>query len=102
MKRLNLEGDVDRERALLFAEELSGLKLSDVPVEVELGSVELEDAAVVALLADGIRKVARRVGLIRLLRPPQTLAHTLYRIGALGPDACIEVLDPREELGTSS
>jgi ABC-type transporter Mla MlaB component len=101
MTHLSLAGDVGRDVALLFVEQLAGLERSDAPVELDLEDAELEDARVVALLVDGVRQAAHRTGAVRLLRPPQTLAHALYRVGALGAGGGLEVVEPREELGSA-
>jgi ABC-type transporter Mla MlaB component len=101
MTHLTLAGDVGREVALLFVEQLAGLERSDAPVELELEDAEVVDARVVALLVESIRQAAHRTGSVRLLRPPQVLAHALYRVGALGAGSVLEVIEPREELGSA-
>ncbi len=100
--RLTLKGVVDRDIAALFVEQLATLSREDAPATIDLEEAELEDAAMVATLVDHLRQAAHRIGTIILLRPPQVLAHSLYRIGALGPRAFIQVVEPREEIGTSS
>ncbi len=95
---LTLEGLLDREMAALLVEQLSELGPEDRPVTLDLTLVDLEDAAVTALLVDALRQTARRVGELKLLRPPQVLAHSLYRVGALGKST-LQLVEPRQELG---
>jgi ABC-type transporter Mla MlaB component len=100
--RLALKGTIDRDIAALFVEQLATLAREDAPVEIDLEEADIEEAAIVAVLVDHIRQAAYRIGSVVLFRPPQVLAHALYRIGAMGPRAVIQVIEPREELGTSS
>lgn len=102
MDRLTLKGTVDRDIAALFVEQLASLSLEDAPVEIDLEEADIEDGPICAVLVDHLRQAAYRVGTVILFRPPQVLAHALYRIGVLGPRAVIQVVEPREELGTSS
>lgn len=102
MDRLTLKGTVDRDIAALFIEQLASLSLEDAPVEIDLEEADIEDGQICAVLVDHLRQAAYRIGSLILFRPPQVLAHALYRIGALGPRAVIQVIEPRDELGSSS
>lgn len=98
---LSLAGEIERDVAALFIEQLAGLEREDAPIVVDLEEAEIEDATVAATLVEHLRQTAARVGTVRLLRPPQILAHALYRVGApLG--ASIQLVEPREELGPAS
>lgn len=97
---LSLKGQIDRDIAALFIEQLSGFSREDAPLVLDLEEAELDDAAVVAVLVDHLRQAARRVGAIQVLRPPQVLAHGLYRVGALA-GSTLQLIEPREELGAS-
>jgi anti-anti-sigma regulatory factor len=99
---LSLKGTVDRDIAALFTEQLASLAREDAPVSIDLEEADIEDAALAATLVDHLRQAAHRIGALILVRPPQVIAHSLYRIGALGPRAEIQVIEPREELGRSS
>jgi ABC-type transporter Mla MlaB component len=101
-QRIALKGTVDRDIAALFVEQLAGLAREDAPLNIDLEECDIEDASIAAVLVYHIRQCAHRIGTVILFRPPQVLAHGLYRIGALGPRAVIQVVEPREELGTAS
>jgi ABC-type transporter Mla MlaB component len=98
---LTLKGTIERDIAALFIEQLSSFSKEDAPLVLDLEEAEIEDASVAAMLVDYLRQTAARVGSVQILRPPQVLAHGLYRIGALGPSS-IQLVEPRSELGTSS
>lgn len=102
MTILALKGEVDRDIAALFVEQLASLGRPDAPVTLDMREAELEDAAVTALLVDALRHAALRTGGLQVLEAPQVLAHCLYRVGALGKGSTIQLVEPREELGTSS
>ena len=98
MNDLKIAGVLDEDLAALFAEQLSGLEES---CAIDLSEADLEDASVTAGLIDIIRTTARRISGLTLIGAPQVLAHGLYRIGAITDD-CVTLVDPREEIGTSS
>ena len=99
---LRVEGLIDRDVAALLREQLSGLSPSKEGNRVDLGEADIEDAVVVSLLIEALRDTAQRLGSLEVVGAPQVLAHGLYRVGALGPNANLRLIDPREELGTSS
>ena len=53
------------------------------PLRLELGELELLDGVAVARAVTGLRALLARHGALELFEPPQSLAHTLYRVGAL-------------------
>lgn len=67
---------------------------SPAPLVVDLFELELEDAAAVAGAVDALRAVAA-VRPIKVRHAPHWLAHSLYRVNALGDRLCLEA--PREE-----
>ncbi len=102
MTTLALTGDVDRDIAALFIEQLAGLTTADAPLTLDMAEADVEDAQVCALLIEAIRQAALKVRSVQLIEPPQVLAHGLYRVGALAPGTAIHVVDPRSEIPTSS
>lgn len=103
MTNLSLKGDVTIDVATLFAEQLSMLTKSDSPVTIRMSEADLENAEVVSLLVSHVRQAAIRVGRVQLIEPPQVLAHCLYRIGALETGAAtIQLIEPRQEIGTAN
>lgn len=102
MTTLALKGEVGRDIAALFVEQLASLTTADAPLTLDMCEADVEDAQVTALLIEAIRQAALKVKSVQLLEPPQVLAHGLYRVGALAPGTAIHVIDPRSEIPTSS
>lgn len=98
--QITLSGQVERDVALLFVEQLAAFDRDDAPLTIDMEDADIEDGVVAAMLVEHIRQAAERVGAVRLLRPPQVLAHCLYRIGTLGPASAIQLIEPRAEIGT--
>lgn len=101
MTTLTLKGQLERDVAALLIEQLAGLGREDAPLTLDMGEADIDDAGVATILVDHIRQTAQRVGAVQILRPPQVLAHGLYRVGALGMST-IELIEPRQEIGSSS
>jgi ABC-type transporter Mla MlaB component len=99
---LTLKGQIERDVAALFIEQLSALGREDAPLILDMADADIEDSRVCTMLVDYIRQTAERVGSVQILHAPQILAHSLYRVGALGSRSSIELIEPREELGISS
>lgn len=95
---LRLEGEIDPQVLALFLEQLASAPSGEL--EVDLEEADVSAAAVVARLADALRREARRIGRVRVIRAPQVLAHTLYRVGALGRGT-LELVEPRDEIGSA-
>jgi hypothetical protein len=98
---LTLKGQVERDVAALFVEQLAGLGKEDAPLILDMREADVEEARVCTMLVDHIRQTAERVGAVQILHAPQILAHALYRIGALGRESSIELIEPREEIGSA-
>jgi ABC-type transporter Mla MlaB component len=97
---LELKGQIERDVAALFIEQLAALGREDAPLTIDMADADVEDASVATMLVDYIRETARRVGSVQIVKAPQVIAHALYRIGAMG--GVIQLIEPRVELGTSS
>jgi ABC-type transporter Mla MlaB component len=97
---LVLKGQIERDVAALFIEQLAGLGREDAPLTIDMEDADVEDSSVATMLVDYIRETAHRVGAVQIVRPPQIIAHSLYRVGALG--GAIQLVEPRQEIGTSS
>lgn len=102
MNPFRVEGLLDRDIAALLIEQLSTVSGSDELTRIDLSEADLEDAIVVSSLIDALRTTAERLGKLEVFGAPQVLAHGLYRVGALGPNAKLRLIEPREEIGTSS
>lgn len=98
---LSADGDLLGDRLSALLETLEHLPPETRRLELDLAEADLDDDPnAVATLAAALRRSARRLERLRLHRPPQVLAHTLYRVGAL-TDGRLEILDPRSEIGLS-
>ncbi|MFP6870739.1 MAG: hypothetical protein VCE91_15645 [Nitrospinota bacterium] len=75
---------------------LSGL------VELMMEEAELADGLSVTRLVDAVRLLMNRHERVRLIRSPQMLAHSFYRLGMLTEGTRLELIEPREEEGGAS
>lgn len=66
--------------------------------DIDLGELDLDEGIAVAEAVNAVRGLAALWGPVRLLEAPQMLAHTLYKVGALGP--ALQLIDPRSDEGT--
>jgi hypothetical protein len=66
--------------------------------ELLMEDAELTDGISVTHMVDAVRLLLRSYGQVRLIRSPQMLAHSLYRVGMLQGGG-LELVEPREEEG---
>ena len=97
-----LTGDLDAEGAARVLETMEGESLCADLTSLDLEELELIDGVAVARMVDLIRLLLNGSGRVRVLKSPQSLAHTLYRVGMLEGDARLELVDPRQEEGTTN
>ena len=69
---------------------------------LDLEELELLDGSAVALMVDLVRLLLSGSKRVEVLKSPQSLAHTLYRVGMLEGDARLELIEPRQEEGTTN
>ena len=69
---------------------------------LDLEELELIDGSAVARMVDLIRLLLSGSKRVEVLKSPQSLAHTFYRVGMLQGDARLELIEPREEEGTTN
>ncbi len=100
--RFVLLGDVDAAAAGRVLKALETEMVREGGVELMMEEAELTDAVSVARMVDAVRLLVARHGNVRLIRSPQTLAHSLYRVGMLREGAPLELIEPREEEGSAS
>ena len=53
-------------------------------------------------MVDAVRLLVDRFDQVRLIRSPQMLAHSIYRLGMLTEGSRLELVEPREEEGEAS
>jgi hypothetical protein len=93
-------GDVSAAQAPAFcAALLAAARRGEGPARLALEALDLDDGVAVALAVDAVRALGRERGVV-LVRAPQMLAHTLYKIGAVGSRIALEA--PRYDEGTLS
>lgn len=92
-----LEGELDRHSAAALRRWSEGFPGVAGPLRLELGELEIVDGDGASQAIDAIRLLLQRSPRLTLSHAPQTLAHTLYRVGMLGEGSRIELLAPREE-----
>ena len=97
-----LSGDLDAEGAARVLEAMEGEGLRAEIASLDLEELELIDGASVARMVDLIRLLLSVSKRVEVLKSPQSLAHTLYRVGMLEGDSRLELVDPRQEEGTTN
>ena len=97
-----LTGDLDAEGAARVLEAVEGQALNADLTSLDLEELELIDGAAVARMVDLIRLLLSGSERVQVLKSPQSLAHTLYRVGMLEGDARLELVEPRQEEGTTN
>lgn len=97
-----LSGDLDAGGAARVLEAMESESLRVGITSLDLEELELLDGAAVARMVDVIRLLLSASRRVEVLKSPQSLAHTLYRVGMLEGDARLELVDPRQEEGTTN
>ncbi len=97
-----LAGDLHAEGAARVLEAMEGQVLGADLTSLDLEELELIDGSAVALMVDLIRLLLDGSKRVEVLKSPQSLAHTLYRVGMLEGDARLELIEPRQEEGTTN
>jgi hypothetical protein len=100
--RFVLLGDVDAGGAGRVLKALEAEMVREGGVELMLEEAELTDAISVARMVDAVRLLVGRHAHVRLIRSPQLLAHSLYRVGMIREGAPLKLIEPREEEGSAS
>ncbi len=97
--RFILAGDLDAGGAARVLEAMESQVLGAELSHLDLEELELLDGAAVARMVDLVRLLLSGSQRVRVLKSPQSLAHTLYRVGMLEGDARLELIEPRQEEG---
>jgi len=100
--RFVLSGDVDAASAEKILRALLDGSGEGKAAELLLDEAEITDGPATARMVDAVRLLLARFSRLRLVRAPQALAHTLYRVGMLRPGGRIELVEPREEEGRAN
>lgn len=97
-----LLGDVDFDGAGRIFEAFEAGPGRGGPVELMMEEAELTDGLSVTRMVDAVRLLVDRFDQVRLIRSPQMLAHSIYRLGMLTEGSRLELVEPREEEGEAS
>ena len=81
---------------------MEGQALDADLASLDLEELELLDGAAVARMVDLIRHLLSASSRVEVSKSPQSLAHTLYRVGMLEGDSRLELIAPRQEEGTTN
>lgn len=100
--RFILSGDVDAASAEKILRALLDGSGEGKAAELHLDEAEITDGPATARMVDAVRLLLARFARVRLVRAPQALAHTLYRVGMLRPGSRLELIAPREEEGRAN
>ena len=93
-----LLGDVDSGGAERVLEAFQSESGQSGTVELLMEDAELTDGVSVTHMVDAVRLLLKSYEQVRLIRSPQMLAHSLYRVGMLQGGG-LELVEPREEEG---
>jgi hypothetical protein len=93
-----LLGDVDSGGAVRVLEAFQAESGQSGTVELLMEEAELTDGVSVTHMVDAVRLLLKSYEQVRLIRSPQMLAHSLYRVGMLQGGG-LELVEPREEEG---
>jgi ABC-type transporter Mla MlaB component len=74
---LALSGWIEADVAALFVEQLAGLSSLDAPLSLDLRQARLDDPRIAAMLAEGIRQTAQRIGAVEVIGAPTALRKAL-------------------------
>ena len=97
-----LTGDLDAQGAARVLEAMEGQAIEADLTSLDLEELELIDGAAVARMVDLVRHLLSGSNRVEVLKSPQSLAHTLYRVGMLEGEARLELVEPRQEEGTTN
>jgi len=97
-----LLGDVDFDGAKQIFEAFEADPGRNGPAELMMEETELIDGLSVTRMVDAVRLLVSRHERVRLIRSPQMLAHSFYRLGMLTEGTRLELVEPREEEGGAS
>ena len=101
-ERFTLSGDLDTEGAARVLVAMEGEVMDADFTSLNLEELDLLDGAAVARMVDLIRLLLSGTKRVEVIKSPQSLAHTLYRVGMLEGDTRLELVDPRQEEGTTN
>jgi hypothetical protein len=93
-----LLGDVNSGGAARVLEAFQAESGQSGMVELLMEEAELTDGISVTHMVDAVRLLLKSYEQVRLIRSPQMLAHSLYRVGMLQGGG-LELVEPREEEG---
>lgn len=97
-----LVGDVNSAGAARILEALQAESPRGGQATWMMEEAELTDGPSVTRMVEAARLLLKRHDRLCIVRAPQMLAHSIYRLGMLEGDSGIELIEPREEEGTAS
>jgi anti-anti-sigma regulatory factor len=93
-----IEGDLNHENAEAFRQALGLLKAEpDSKTVLDMSGFDVDDGIGVAIAINALRDLLERAGWVQLIGAPQILGHNLYRVGLMGANTTIELIDMRED-----
>lgn len=100
--RYVLLGDVDFDGARKIFDAFEADPVRSGPAELMMEETELTDGLSVTRIVDAVRLLVNRHERVYLIRSPQILAHSFYRLGMLTEVTRLVLVEPREEEGVAS
>lgn len=93
-----IAGDLSEANALEFERQIDALSLAmNSAITLNLNGLDIDDGVALATVVNVIRRLRMRTSRLILIGAPQMLGHNLYRVGLLGDDHGIELVDMRQD-----
>jgi anti-anti-sigma regulatory factor len=93
-----IAGDLSEANAIEFARQIDALSVKpNSALTLNLHGLDIDDGVALATVVNVIRRLRARVSRLILIGAPQMLGHNLYRVGLLGDDHGIELVDMRQD-----
>jgi hypothetical protein len=93
-----IEGELNHLNAEAFLRSVELLNIEqDSEIVIDMFGFDVEDGVSVATAVNALRDLLKHVSRLQLIGAPQIFCHNLYRVGLLGPNSVIELIDMRED-----
>jgi anti-anti-sigma regulatory factor len=94
-----IAGDLAEANALEFERQINALNIDpgSSSIILNLHGLDIDDGAALATVVNAIRRLRTRASRLVLIGAPQMLGHNLYRVGLLGGEHAIELVEMRQD-----
>jgi len=93
-----IAGDLSEANAVEFERQINALSIEiNSSITLNLHGLDIDDGVALATVVNAFRRLRARTSRLILIGAPQMLGHNLYRVGLLGADHGIELVDMRQD-----